>query len=188
MVCEASEFQRAKDQIAREIERARKMRERLPEKLYVGAMLEVPSLLFELEQIFEVADFVSVGSNDLLQFVFAADRSNPAVARRYDALSPAALHVIAAITEASRLTGTAACFCGEMAGRPLEAMALIGLGATALSMQPTMIGPVKLMVRSLDTRPLAALLRRLGNEHLVSARDALKAFAESEGVVIERPV
>ncbi|MGQ0740898.1 MAG: phosphoenolpyruvate--protein phosphotransferase [Alphaproteobacteria bacterium] len=188
MVSEVSEFQLAKKQISLEMDRAAKIGARRPDKLFVGAMLEVPSLLFELRQIFLEADFVSVGSNDLLQFVFAADRSNPAVARRYDALSPAVLNLVHGITEASRETDTQACFCGEMAGRPLEAMALIGLGVTALSMQPTMVGPVKLMVRSLETRRLTPLLRKLCNEHHGSAREALAAFARSEGIAIEHPI
>src|SRR5262249_5761652 len=148
-------------QIERELERARKLGTKLPDKILYGAMLEVPSLLFELKQIFKSADFVSIGSNDLLPFVFSADRTNPVVAKRYDTLSPAVLNLVRTIGDASREAGTEACFCGEMAGRPLEAIALIGLGITSLSMQPTMIGPVKMMVRSLDTRPLKPALERM---------------------------
>jgi len=186
MVSEVSEFEAAKAQIGRELGRAKKLGTKLPKEMFYGAMLEVPSLLFELEQIFKSADFVSIGSNDLLQFVFAADRTNPAVAKRYDTLSPAVLNLVRSIAAAARETGTEACFCGEMAGRPLEAMALIGLGITSLSMQPTMIGPVKMMVRSLDTRRLKPVVDRSSSEAGPSARQALAAFAAQENVALEK--
>ena len=144
----------AKVQIAREVERARRTGATPPKSIRLGAMIEVPSLLFELQQLLKAADFVSVGSNDLLQFVFAADRTNPAVARRYDTLSPAVLNLVRRIADARREAGSTVeiSFCGEIAGRPLEAMALVGLGITSLSMQASMIGPVKMMIRNLDTR------------------------------------
>jgi len=186
MVSEVSEFEAAKTLIARELVRARKLGGRLPKKISYGAMLEVPSLLFELKQIFKCADFVSVGSNDLLQFVFAADRTNPTVARRYDTLSPAVLNLVRSIGAAALDAGAEACFCGEMAGRPLEALALIGLGIKSLSMQPTMIGPVKMMVRSLDTRRLQAVVEKLCEESGSTTRPALVNFAAQEKITVER--
>jgi phosphotransferase system enzyme I (PtsP) len=152
-------------------------------------MVEVPSLLFELRQIVAAADFLSVGSNDLLQFVFAADRTNPAVARRYDTLSPAVLNLVrniaggaAAVTPHPNIS-----FCGEMAGRPLEAMALIGLGITSLSMQASSIGPVKMMIRSLDTRQLRPVIDGLCESALPSTREQLAEFAARHGTQLDRP-
>jgi phosphotransferase system enzyme I (PtsP) len=188
MVSEVAEFETARLQIGREIERACRIGAVLPSEMRLGAMVEVPSLLFELEQMMRTADFVSVGSNDLLQFVFAADRTNPAVARRYDTLSPAVLNLVRQIAvvgvRADRLEQVA--FCGEIAGRPLEAMALIGLGITSLSMQASMIGPVKMMIRSLDTRELKPLVAELCGIAEASARQQLVDFAGRHGVPIGR--
>jgi phosphotransferase system enzyme I (PtsP) len=186
MVSEVAEFEGAKVQIEREMERARRTGTKPPKNIRLGAMIEVPSLLFELEQLLKTADFVSVGSNDLLQFVFAADRTNPTVARRYDTLSPAVLNLVRRIATAHREAGSKAemSFCGEIAGRPLEAMALVGLGITSLSMQASMIGPVKMMIRNLDTRPLRPVLDRLCGIPGPSARTHLQDFAAGHGVPI----
>jgi phosphotransferase system enzyme I (PtsP) len=190
MISEVAEFEAAKIQIGREIERARRTGAALPAQIDIGAMVEVPSLLFELKQILERADFLSVGSNDLLQFVFASDRTNPRVARRYDTLSPAVLNLVRNIAstaaEAGKLKNVS--FCGEMAGRPLEAMALIGLGITSLSVQAGAIGPMKMMIRSLDTRTLRPEVDRLAAISERSARQALAEFASAQGVVLDRPV
>jgi phosphotransferase system enzyme I (PtsP) len=190
MVSEAAEFEAAKLLIDREVHRAAKRGSPVPSKLEIGAMVEVPSLLFELHQILGCADFLSVGSNDLLQFVFAADRTNPTVARRYDTLSPAVLNLIRRIVlaGADMAPRRTISVCGEMAGRPLEAMALVGLGITSLSMQASMIAPVKLMIRSLDTRPLRGVLEQLCTINESSARAKLADFAKQERVVIERPL
>ncbi len=189
MVSEVSEFQAAKLLIDREVSRAAQRGSPVPAKLEIGAMVEVPSLLFELHQILTCADFLSVGSNDLLQFIFAADRSNPTVARRYDTLSPAVLNLIRriALAGADVAPRRTISVCGEMAGRPLEAMALVGLGITSLSMQASMIAPVKMMIRSLDTRPLRGLLEQLCTINDRSTRSRLTEFAKHEGVVIEHP-
>lgn len=186
MISEVAEFEEAKAQIGREVERARRVGITRPKRIRLGAMIEVPSLLFELQRLMSAAEFVSVGSNDLLQFVFAADRTNPAVARRYDTLSPAVLNLVRRIADVRRETGTATevSFCGEIAGRPLEAMALVGLGITSLSMQASMIGPVKMMIRNLDIRPLRPVLDRLCGVPGPSARAELIDFAASHGVPI----
>jgi phosphotransferase system, enzyme I, PtsP len=188
MVSEVFEFVAAKDQILRELARAGRVKAVLPRTLEIGAMLEVPSLLFELEQILAVADFLSVGSNDLLQFIFAADRTNAFVARRYDTLSPAVLGLVRRLAEAGRAKPGSISFCGEMAGRPLEAMALVGLGITSLSMQAVNVGPVKLMLRELDTRALRPVVENLCRVSAASARKPLTDFAAAHGIPIERPV
>ncbi len=188
MICEVAEFEAARGLIKRELERAVRLGAKLPEKFRLGAMIEVPSILFELRQIMKSADFVSVGTNDLLQFIFAADRTNPAVAKRYDTLSPAVLNLVRSIVTAGTDTGRLAevSFCGEIAGRPLEAMALVGLGITSLSMQASSIGPVKMMIRSLDTRPLKPAVEKLAAGSGRSARAELADFAAAHGIPIGR--
>ena len=188
MICEVAEFEAARAVINRELERARRMNTALPQKMRLGAMLEVPSLLFELRQILKAADFVSVGTNDLLQFIFAADRTNPIVAKRYDTLSPAVLNLVRVIARAGNEVGrlSQVSFCGELAGRPLEAMALVGLGITSLSMQASSIGPVKIMIRNLDTRELKPLLEKLAASSERTARAELADFAAAHGVPIGR--
>ena len=114
--------------VDRELERARLLGQPQPKQTLVGAMLEVPALMFMLPQLLRSADFVSIGSNDLMQFVFAMDRTNPRVARRYDALNPAALTLIRQIVHSAAEADGEVSLCGEMAGRPLEAMALVGPG------------------------------------------------------------
>ena len=116
----------------------------------VGAMIEAPSVIWHLDALLPMTDFVSVGTNDLMQYLFAADRGNPRVSERYDFLSPPALRALETIQKACAETGTPVSVCGEMAGRPLEAFVLVALGFEALSMPPAGIGPVKQMVLSCD--------------------------------------
>jgi phosphotransferase system enzyme I (PtsP) len=185
MVTDVAEFNNARALVDRELERARLLSQPQPRQTLVGAMLEVPALVFMLPQILRCADFVSIGSNDLFQFIFAVDRTNPRVARRYDTLSPAALSLVRQIVRSAAEANGEVSLCGEMAGRPLEAMALIGTGVRTLSMQPTNIGPVKLMIRSLDTREIAQFVDRLCGRGDHSLRTRLAAFAAERGVVIK---
>ncbi len=184
MVATAEEFTAARALIEREIERERKGGRPLPRAIRVGAMLEVPSLLFELDALLARADFVSIGSNDLLQFLFAADRGTPALAERYDPLSPLVLRCLADVAERAAQAGVPLSLCGEMAGRPLEAMALIGLGFRALSMAPPAVGPIKAMVRSLDLAALEAFLGEARGGAGGRLRERLRGFAQDRGVVI----
>ena len=124
-------------------------------------MIEVPALLWQLDCLLPLADFASVGSNDLLQFLFAADRGNARVADRFDSLNPAALKALRVIVEGAERHAVPLTLCGEMAGRPLEAMAVIGLGFRAISMAPASVGPVKAMILSLDVGELRARLDEL---------------------------
>jgi phosphotransferase system enzyme I (PtsP) len=155
-----------------------------PATVLLGAMIEVPSLLFELDALLPRIDFVSVGSNDLLQYFFAADRNNTRVAARYDALSPPPLRALASIVEAAKRHHRPLSLCGEMAGRPLEAMALIGLGFRAISMAPASIGPIKSMVLSLDAGALERWLATNLRASDGSLRGGLKRFAEEHGVEV----
>ena len=184
MVTDVDEFNRARALIDRELERARLLFQPQPRQTLVGAMLEVPALVFMLPQILRCADFVSIGSNDLFQFVFAVDRANSRVARRYDTLSPSALSLVRQIVKSAAEANGEVSLCGEMAGRPLDAMALIGTGVRTLSMQPANIGAVKLMIRSLDTREISQFVDRLCGRSDHSMRTRLSAFAAERGVVI----
>ncbi|WP_306119515.1 MULTISPECIES: phosphoenolpyruvate--protein phosphotransferase [unclassified Roseitalea] len=143
MVTELAEIDRARAMITREVKHLSRFGHGLPLKLRIGAMLEVPSLLFDLDGLMGKADFVSIGSNDLFQFMHAADRGNTRIADRFDTLGPTFLRALKSAADAARRHGTPLALCGEMAGRPAEALALAALGITTLSMSPAAIGPVK---------------------------------------------
>jgi len=147
-------------------------------------MIEVPSVLFELDTLLPRVDFVSVGSNDLLQFLFAADRGNARVASRYDSLSASPLRALKALVKATRKHKVPLTLCGEMAGRPLEAMTLIGLGFRSLSMAPASIGPVKSMILSLEAGRIQALLDDLLKSRSGNLRGELQSFAQSQGIEV----
>ena len=185
MVSDVDEFNRARALIDRELERARLLNLIRPTLVLVGAMLEVPALAFMLPQLMRSADFVSIGSNDLLSLAFAVDRTNPRVARRYDNLNPASLTLIRLIVQSAAENSGDLSLCGEMAGRPLDAMALLGLGLRALSMQPGQIGPVKMMIRSLHLGEVAAFVDRLCGRTDHSLRTILAAFAAERGIVLK---
>ncbi len=184
MIAEVAEFNLARDVLDMELAREQAAGRELPKALSVGAMVEVPSLLWQLPALIERVDFLSVGSNDLLQFLFASDRGNPRIADRYDPLSPAALKVLRDIARTAARAGRPLSLCGEMASRPLEAMALIGLGYRSLSLAAASIGPVKAMVRSLRCRALEDYMKTILDSDEHSLRDRLKAFAQDHGVAI----
>lgn len=184
MITEVSEFNAARALIDKEMERARLLGHKAPKQVLVGAMLEVPSLVFTLPQIMRSADFLSIGSNDLLSFTFAIDRTNGRVARRYDVLNPASFSMIHKIAETARETGAELSLCGEMAGRPLDAMALIGLGIRTLSMSPGQIAPIKLMIRSMTLSEVEAFAIKQCHRTDHSLRSRLMAFAAERGIVI----
>jgi phosphotransferase system enzyme I (PtsP) len=184
LVTDVDEFNRGRALIDRELERARLLSLPMPRQTLVGAMLEVPALAFMLPQILRSADFVSIGSNDLLQFVFAVDRTNPRVAKRYDPLCPAVLTLVRQIVQSAAEANGEVSLCGEMAGRPLEAMALIGTGLRTLSMQAPNIGSVKMMIRSLNCAEITDFVDRQCDRSDHSLRTRLVAFAAERGVVI----
>lgn len=163
LIATVDEFRAARRFVDEEIAWARRRGRTPPSPLRVGAMIEAPALVWHLDALLPMTDFVSVGTNDLMQYLFAADRGNPRVSDRYDALSPPALRALKTICDAARAAGTPVSVCGELAGRPLEAFALLGLGFERLSMPPTGVGPVKQMVLSTDLeaarRGVAGLLQ-----------------------------
>ena len=157
----------------------------LPTEILLGAMLEVPSLLFELDTFLPQVDFVSVGSNDLMQFLFAADRTNARVASRFDVLSPAPLRALKSLLKTAKKYKVPVTVCGEMAGRPLEAMTLIGLGLRSVSMAPASIGPIKAMILSLNAEKVTDCVEGLLKDGAKDVRLTLQRFAEKQGVEID---
>jgi phosphotransferase system, enzyme I, PtsP len=184
MISDVSELEAARALIDRELTLLKKHGRPEPSRLMVGVMIEVPALLWQLDNVLPIADFASVGSNDLVQFLFAADRGNERVADRFDSLNPAALRAFRQIVEAAEKHDTPLTLCGEMAGKPLEAMALIGLGFRSISMAPASVGPVKAMVLSLDAGNLKERLDELLEGKKTSVREELKRFAAETGVQI----
>ncbi|MBD9374972.1 phosphoenolpyruvate--protein phosphotransferase [Rhizobium sp. ARZ01] len=158
MVTEVAELREVRGLLQKEIERQSKIGEQLPKKLQFGAMLEVPALLWQLDELMAEVDFVSVGSNDLFQFTMAVDRGNARVSDRFDNLGRPFLRVLRDIVRAAERNSTPVTLCGEMAGKPITAMALLGLGFRSVSMSATALGPVKAMLLSLDAEKLEAVL------------------------------
>ena len=180
MVSTVAEFIAARELLDMEIAFAERCGRELPRSVAFGAMVEVPSLLWQIDEIAGVADFLSVGSNDLMQYLFAADRGNKRVASRFDALSPGFLRALKTIADAAARHGTPLTLCGEIGGRPLEAMALIALGYRHLSMAATAIGPVKAMALSLDAGKAKHELDALAGERRSSRYVARSAQALAE--------
>ncbi|MDB5454189.1 MAG: ptsI [Caulobacteraceae bacterium] len=184
MVATVDEFRAARAFVDQEVAWAERRGRAPPARLEVGAMIEAPSVLWHLDALLPLVDFVSVGTNDLMQYLFAADRGNPRVSDRYDPLSPPVLRALKTIQDGCASTGTPVSVCGEIAGRPLEAFALIALGFDRLSMPPAGIGPVKRMVLSCDReaarRGVAALMER----SMSSVRNEIETLARKLNVAL----
>jgi phosphotransferase system enzyme I (PtsP) len=184
MVTELSEIAQAREIIDREVRHLSRFAHHLPTSLKLGAMLEVPSLLFQLDELMKAVDFVSVGSNDLFQFIMAVDRGNTQLADRFDTLSAPFLRVLKTIADAGARNHTPVTLCGELAGKPISAMALIGLGFRSISMSPASIGPVKAMLTELPLQELQAFFR----DNLMAPtlgtpmRALLQAFADDRSI------
>ncbi|BCJ89732.1 phosphoenolpyruvate--protein phosphotransferase [Terrihabitans soli] len=178
MIAAVNEIEEARTIVERELTHLRKWGHQLPERMMLGAMLEVPSLLFELDELLKHVDFISIGSNDLIQFMYAADRGNSRVADRFDPISPAMMRAFKLIIDSANKAGKPATVCGELAARPAGALALIGLGFRHLSVSPVSIGPLKAMIRDINIKDAEAAVMRIveGDE---SGRDTLTQIAES---------
>lgn len=186
MVATVEEFVRARAIVTRELAYLRKLGHVEPASIAVGVMVEVPSLVFQIDELVRVADFLSIGSNDLMQFLFAADRDNRQVAERFDPLSAPLLRALKTIHDSANIANKPVTLCGEIGGRPLEAMALIGLGYRSFSMSPASIGPVKAMLLSLDVAAISAEINRLlstaGDRGTL--RQSLAGFAAARGIPV----
>jgi phosphotransferase system enzyme I (PtsP) len=172
-IAQFDEFTQARDHLLREMDREAALGHTLPEKLDIGAMLETPSLAFAPTQFYEAADFISIGGNDLKQFFFAADRENERVRRRYDTLNVSFLTFLEQIVHRCRDTDTPLSFCGEDAGRPVEAVCFAAVGLRTLSMRPASIGPVKSLLRRVDLREARAVINEARAAGVQSVRGAV---------------
>ncbi|ARE41062.1 Phosphoenolpyruvate-protein phosphotransferase, nitrogen regulation associated [Rhodovulum sp. P5] len=172
-VAQLDEFRAAREHMMMELEREERLGRVLPEKVEIGAMLETPSLAFAPRQFFEMADFISIGGNDLKQFFFAADRENERVRRRYDTLNVSFLSFLEQIVKRCADTNTPLSFCGEDAGRPVEALCFAAIGLNALSMRPASIGPVKHMLRKSNLAEARAVIDAARATGVQSVRPAV---------------
>lgn len=184
MVTELGEIAQAREIIDREVRHLSRFAHHLPTSLKLGAMLEVPSLLFQLDELMKAVDFVSVGSNDLFQFVMAVDRGNTQLSDRFDTLSTPFLRVLKQIADAGVRNNTPVTLCGELAGKPISAMALIGLGYRSISMSPASIGPVKAMLTELPLDELQAFFddNLMAPPQGLPMRALLQAFADDRSI------
>src|SRR5450631_2905659 len=184
MIAMVEEFDKAKSLVEVELTHLRRHGHPLPERVQIGTMLEVPALLFQLDELLERVDFLSVGSNDLMQFLYAADRGNARVSQRFDPLSAPVLRALKDIADKSRKHGKPVALCGELASQPIGALALAILGYRSLSLSPSAVGPVKALLLDLDCRKgetaiLPFLEQPVGS---VSIRHKLEGFAAAEGL------
>jgi phosphotransferase system, enzyme I, PtsP len=186
MIAAVHEFDQAKELVERELTHLRRHGHKLPDEVEVGSMVEVPALLYQLDELLEHVDFLSVGSNDLVQFLYAVDRGNPRVANRFDPLSAPVLRALKDIADKSRAHKKPVTLCGELASQPIGALALVGLGYRSLSLTPSATGPVKAMLLDVDCRKTAAFLCPLIEKATgsVSIRAQLEEFAASNGLQI----
>lgn len=186
MVTEVQEFRQARHVLEKEVERRQRLGESVPSQIELGAMIEVPSLLFELDRLLPECDFVSIGSNDLVQFLTATDRANPRVASKYDAIGLPRLRALRLVVDAARKYNIPITMCGELAGRPIEALALLAIGMTRLSMGASSIGPIKEMVLALDLKPVQEAVQAAlaDGAETVSLRKLLTQLAHAQHLPI----
>jgi len=182
LVTTVEEFDAARALVDRELDWTRKNGRKGPTKLEVGAMVEAPALAFSIPALKGKADFLSIGTNDLMQYFFASDRGNAKVSERYDLLSPPALRFLRMVRDDARAAGLSLSICGEAAGRPLEAIAFAAMGYTWLSMPASGIGPIKQLMLSLDTRLAAEALDAMLQKPVASIRKPLQEFATQSGI------
>ena len=181
LITEMSEFQAARAHTMRELHREKSLGHPVPERLEIGAMMETPSLAYASKAFFELTDFISVGGNDLKQFFFAADRENELVRRRYDTLNLSFLGFLEQIVARCAETHTPLSFCGEDAGRPIEALALAAIGFRSLSMRPASVGPVKALLRRVNLNEARAVIDQARAKGAENARPMLMGWLATQG-------
>lgn len=184
MVSEPWEFEEAKTLFEAQLAFLASRKKQLPSRVRYGAMLEVPALAETLDILLPKLDFISIGTNDLTQFLFAADRAEPRLAERYDWLSPAILRFIRRVVRECKAHGVDVSVCGEMGGRALEALALLGIGVERLSITPAAVGATKAMIRSLDIGAASEIVEKLLDEPPARLRETLSQWAIANGVEI----
>ncbi|WP_336985762.1 phosphoenolpyruvate--protein phosphotransferase [Altererythrobacter aquiaggeris] len=182
MISEPWEFDAAKEVFEEQIAHLQTQRKMLPDSIRYGAMLEVPSLAEVLDILIPKLSFISIGTNDLTQFLFAADRANPKLAERYDWLSPAILRFLRRIVQSTIGSQIDVTVCGEMGGRRLEALALLGLGIRRLSISPAAVGPIKELVRKVDLTEIGDAMNGWLLSPPENMRTAMLEWAEERGI------
>lgn len=182
MIAEPWEFDEAKEVFEQQYAYLFRQKKKLPLAIRYGAMLEVPALAECLDQMAERVDFLSIGTNDLTQFIFAADRSNPKLAERFEWLSPAILRFLGRVAKQANELDIPLSVCGEMGGRPLEALALLGLGIERLSITPASVGPIKAMVRSLKLEDARQMMHKILENPPADVRGELTKWAKEQQV------
>ncbi len=185
MVSEPWEFDAAKEVFDQQLAYLKKRKHQLPSAINFGVMLEVPSLAETLDLLLPRLSFISIGTNDLTQFLFAADRANPMLAERYDWVSPSILRFLRRVVQTCVGHPVKLGVCGEMGGRRLEALALLGLGIRRLSITPAAVGPIKELVRKVDTREIGQAMSGWLASPPPDMRAALQAWAEERGIEVE---
>lgn len=184
MISDLFEFEEAKETLLIELEKEKRRGTPVPNKVNTGLMIEVPSVVFQLEPILKQADFISVGTNDLAQFIFACDRGNPRLTERYDVLSSPFLKVMSEIVTKANEAGVYCSVCGEMGGNPIEAMALVGLGYRNLSSSGSSFGRVKSMIRTINVEEVSDYVKTLLKSQKRTLRPQLMAYAYDHGIEI----
>jgi len=185
MVSEPWEFDAAKAVFDEQLAFLRKHKKQLPDAIQFGAMLEVPALAEVLDLLLPKLSFLSIGTNDLTQFLFAADRANPKIAQRYDWLSPSILRFLRRVAQETDGSGVDVGVCGEMGGRRLEALALLGIGFRRLSITPAAVGPIKELVRKVDLAELSEAVTGWLSDPSTDLRVLLGAWAVERGIEID---
>ncbi len=180
-IAQFDEYRAARAEMDKAIEREQRLGHDLPSSIEVGAMLETPSLAFAPQKFFQEVEFISIGGNDLKQFFFAADRENERVRRRYDTLNVSFLSMIELIVNRCAQTNTPVSFCGEDAGRPIEALCLAAIGLRTLSMRPASIGPVKHLLRRSNLAEVKAVIDAARIRGDQSVRPAVMELLRSRG-------
>lgn len=184
MIAEVAELKKCKAILNKELERLDRFGKERPKTIQVGCMFEVPSLSWQLDSLLEEVDFLSIGTNDLMQFFFACDRSNPKLADRYDLLAPSVLSFLRMVIQACDNAGVPVTLCGEMGGRAIEAMALVAIGLKRLSVSPSSVGTVKRLLRSVDMNQLRAFLVEHIQSPEHSVRESLLMFARDHQIKV----
>lgn len=185
MISEPWEFDEAKAIFDQQLQQLKQQKKLPPDAIRFGAMLEVPALAEQLDLLAPKISFLSIGTNDLTQFLFAADRSNPKLAERYDWLSPSIMRFLKRVMNNLDGHKIDITVCGEMGGRPLEALALIGLGIRRLSITPASVGPLKEMIRQIDVGEISAAMDAWLASPPANLRDALTAWASERGLTFD---
>ncbi len=180
-VAQPQEFYAARAEFNKAMEREEILGHPLPESVEVGAMLETPSLAYAPDCFFHEVDFLSIGGNDLKQFFFAADRENERVRRRYDTLDVSFIAFMDHILARAKAAETPVSFCGEDAGRPVEALCLAALGFPMLSMRPASVGPVKHLIRHCNLVALRQVIDASRADGDQSVRPAVTKWLTSQG-------